>query len=619
MTTYLILLMTLAACGSAFAAAYFIAQQRVSKENVPPQILIEEGAFQRMAANEMGSPDNLIQSMRSSSGIPMDGDLTGHIGTQDECKISDEPTPFQKALWGAAAADALIPPGELWLRWSSVDENVFKAFSHLSHEQIGGVADLLNLVDAKSYAIESNGFLNSLVGHIGEWKTLENLTNAGLAVSMPFNSNHPGIDMWVGDTGLNVKTVADASTLGEHFANYPDIGVVVPYDAANIPADALHLDAVDLSDPEALVGAKVIVDGALSHAETVRQAQEAIDVLQSPGVDFHIPYITIAVSSFREIKLISKGHTDFMRATKNVATDAVTVGGGGLAGMKLGAGLGTFIGGPIGTVVGGAVGGIAGAIGGRMVGNKIKHGPLEEAQQKYETAYQRCIAKKDELVKAATSDLEKEGVVARKRLLTSAEEAKNDTYQKLGELKAALSNQKYLGRETAKYLLEIAQSRIITRINNQQSQLNTVLPRWAQLFAGLFFPHEIKSIKQLNAEHLCWTESKTRLLENWDNDPESTAKCFDLILAQDNQSLDAKLFIERIMKARRVILTECINLQQNAVHAMLQQRTKVVSDLKDYAKRIQDSLESEIKIYLSAVKQTRSEYEAELRRAGVSV
>ena len=610
--------MAFAACGSAFSVFYFIAQQRVSKVNVPPQIVIEDGAFQRMAAKELISPENLIHSMRSSSGINLDGNLVGDITSQDESQVKTENTVFKKALWAAAAADAMIPPGELWLRWSSVDENVFKAFSHLSHEQIGGVADLLNLVDAKGYAIESSGFLNSLVGHIGEWKTVENLTDAALAVSVPFNSNHPGIDLWVGDTGLNVKTVADASTLGAHFSSYPDIGVVIPYDVANIPAEALHLDAVDLSDPDALVGARVVVDSALSHAETVQQAQEAIDVLQSPGVDFHIPYITIAVSSFREIKLISKGHTDFMRAAKNIATDAATVGGGGLAGMKLGALIGS-IGGPLGAVIGGAAGGIAGAIGGRVVGNKIKHAPLEDAKNKYETAYQSCISKKDALVKAAATDLANEGISAKKQLLLAAEETTKDTDEKLGELKAALSEQKNLSIETAKYLLEIAESRIVFRLENLRNHFNLSCPKWRRLFAGLFFAEKVKSIKQLKLEQKNWTALKCRLLENWDNEPEATTKCFDLILATDNQSREAQGFIQRVMATRRAVLTECINLQQKAVHIMLQERAKVVAALKDYAKCKQDNLEVEIRPFLSNLKTAQSEYDAELKRAGVNV
>jgi hypothetical protein len=45
----------------------------------------------------------------------------------------------------------------------------------------------------------------------------------------------------------------------------------------------------------------------------------------------------------------------------------------------------------------------------------------------------------------------------------------------------------------------------------------------------------------------------------------------------------------------------------------------VIAKLKEYAKSTQDHLESEIKPYLSSLKTASGEYEAELKRAGISV
>jgi hypothetical protein len=57
--------------------------------------------------------------------------------------------------WSAAVADGALPAVDVWTRWSSVDHHVFQAVEHLSHQQVEGFADLLRVVDAKKYAVES--------------------------------------------------------------------------------------------------------------------------------------------------------------------------------------------------------------------------------------------------------------------------------------------------------------------------------------------------------------------------------------------------------------------------------------------------------------------------------
>lgn len=101
----------------------------------------------------------------------------------------------------------------------------------------------------------------------------------------------------------------------------------------------------------------------------------------------HIPVVTIALSSFREIQLLSKNKTSILYSIKNVALDVTGTGVGAAGGAKIGAITGATIGGPVGGIVGGIVGAIAGGIAGRAATNKIKRRPLEKAIDEYKDGF----------------------------------------------------------------------------------------------------------------------------------------------------------------------------------------------------------------------------------------
>lgn len=100
----------------------------------------------------------------------------------------------------------------------------------------------------------------------------------------------------------------------------------------------------------------------------------------------HVPVVTIALSSFREFKLLSSDKTNFISSLKNISLDAAGAGVGAAAGAKAGAVAGSFFG-PIGTIIGGAIGAVVGAMGGRAITNKVKMIPLNNAIEAYETNY----------------------------------------------------------------------------------------------------------------------------------------------------------------------------------------------------------------------------------------
>lgn len=122
---------------------------------------------------------------------------------------------------------------------------------------------------------------------------------------------------------------------------------------------------------------------ALEASQSIGELTSATDI----DITGHIPVVTIALSSFREIQLLAENKTDYISSLKNIALDAAGTGIGAAAGAKGGAVAGGAIGGPLGAVIGGIVGAVGGAIAGRYATNKIKRCPLKNAIEAYETEY----------------------------------------------------------------------------------------------------------------------------------------------------------------------------------------------------------------------------------------
>lgn len=123
---------------------------------------------------------------------------------------------------------------------------------------------------------------------------------------------------------------------------------------------------------------------AVGHAGA--EAAGGFDLSDASGA--HFPWITLALSTVRELRLLNDGKTEVERSLKNVALDTGGTAVGALAGAKAGALVGSFFG-PIGTTVGAVLGGIGGAIGGRQITNAVKRKPLENACAHHNASYER--------------------------------------------------------------------------------------------------------------------------------------------------------------------------------------------------------------------------------------
>lgn len=388
-----------------------------------------------------------------------------------------------------------------------IDEHVYVAMSQLAGQQLETIGDLHTSIAAwpSSEVGEalSEGALNKLMGHLAEPIVGQHLEDLGVQVEMPIASNQPGYDLILnGEHAVNVKTVADISSLSAHFEKYPDIPVIVPSDMAGIPKTAIHLDASDSIEQlnravELGDGHIVLVDDALSHVDMLEHADGVSDALIENVDVIGIPLITLALSSYHQIKLLKQHDTDTSNALKNIGLDVAGTGAGGAAGAATGAAIGSAIVPVIGTALGAIVGGIVGAMGGRAASNSIREKPFRDALRAYQevlTGTQQNIEKTQADADAAYADmLESE----QNGLAQTVESRKRKLLQQQDILLQERRDGYSLDQHQAGLLLETTLVDLDAHIESTEAQLSEV-PSWKRMV----WPDEHAVLLQQSIQHL---------------------------------------------------------------------------------------------------------------------
>lgn len=591
-----------------------LALLRRSGIKVSPIANFHAGAFDRLAKAREVQPEGALVLLQRAAAARSSGSASGP-GAREVTADSEG----AGAYWAAAVVDGVVPGAYAWEAWRSVDHHVFQAFSHLAGEQIDGVADLLQVVDAKSYATESAGFVNKLLGHVGEWHAQEHLASAGFGVSMPEASNVPGLDLWVDGHAVNIKTVKDAAAAAySHFGDYSDIPIVVPADAANIPADALHFDPSSGFEHAALAGSDhlVVVDQALSHADVLDQSTHALDVLGSPGPHIHFPWVTAAVSGIREARLLVKGHTDYTRAAKNVAVDTAAVGGGSAVGMKVGALVGSALG-PVGAVVGGIAGGLLGAIGGRSAANAVKRAPMEAARAEYDAALARYCETEASLVAEAGESWKRAQDEEGRTLQAETGHLQAEFNRVLAEQAAYLRQVTVLDADRARRLLLDAGATLEAICEADRAALRALLPRWMWLWSGLLFPAQAQRYLRHRREHHAWRGCAEDVLRGWTGSASDTSACFDLVMATEGGHTIAEQHVARSEVARQRAVETAAARHQQLLAQAVQCRAAAVTRLRGRWDDARAHVETSLVPVVQALRATGTELQREMQRNGV--
>ena len=311
--------------------------------------------------------------------LDVQSDVIQASNSSDSNNLKLKPNPNHDLPIAPVIGDSVIAAGaNVFHQYMCIDDHVYEGISRQSGENIDNFSDLSAKLK-KDYSHDSQGLtegsLNKLKGHVAESHAAKHFEEAGVEVTWPEASNQEGWDLLLNGNQVNVKLVSDANNLVEHFKEHPEIPVVIPSDADNIPKTAFHFDPSEGIDhlfdylkdnPENAV----IVNEQLSHADITESVEAATDCALGAGEGISIfpPLFTTISSSYREIKLFKKGHTDIPSALKNAGLDIAGVG----------------VGGGVGTAVGGPAGGLVGSLGGRKITNSIKSMPLKKALKNWE-------------------------------------------------------------------------------------------------------------------------------------------------------------------------------------------------------------------------------------------
>lgn len=324
-------------------------------------ILESDSPFKATPENNINSTENYNPSASKTKASLICPDTSfntdpGYIDRKDLSNIED---------YSPVIADALISSTPSIIALNSIDWDVFDAIRHSSSSKLdlSGWSNLKDYLDEHYFDVgEPTGFLNRLIGYVGEVKAHDFL-DAPLA-DLP---NQPGFDMHMNGVPINSKT-GSIQTIREHLEKYPDIPVVTGPEQAGA-----------FEDNEMVFGIPVLDKDTLTEA-----TESTLDLTED---DFDaggptIPTVTTIVSGYRELKLLIKGHTDINSALKNAGLDIAGTSLGGWAGAKAGAAIGSPAG-PAGIVIGGLVGGISGVILGRKISNAMKNKPFKLAVDNY--------------------------------------------------------------------------------------------------------------------------------------------------------------------------------------------------------------------------------------------
>lgn len=628
----------------------------IRRSSNPVFIKLQDGRFNKLVQKRIEDPTELLDMVET-------GMVARDAGPEEWAYFEAEQNAAQGlgsergwnlALTGAAVAEPLRNMASFqeyanysawaetneaaWSLVDSIDEKVYQGFSSFARTPVENMSDLRSVIAERDYQIDADGFFSLLKGHTAEWQVQENMMGVGVDVAMPLDPNQPGYDMMADGNLLNIKLYEDASSAAaKHFANYPDISIVVPADAVNIPEDAINFyphEGLDLSEVLQAGGKFTIVDHGLSGQEVSDNVRTVLDIAQDESLSFAadgaleldpfeasgfdlvdgIPLMTIAISSFREGKLLLRGDTELARAGGNIAIDAVTRGGGGLAGAKAGALIGTALG-PVGTLVGGLVGGVGGALAGGIAGNMIRNQPLIAASEAYQQAREDYTVSEDCYSNYAQDTWAMAFSEEEERLANKGALIGKDYQRAILQLQAAVRRARRVSKNDATTVLGQLHGFCHERLLALEAEYKR-LPLLARLGISTDTTGARKVYRQSEFEFDQWTRQVDTLLTLWSDDPQDTARFFDLVLAVTN---DENFAVNHIDGVQRVRASGIANVEKHykILTARLAHERKASGEaLKNTAESIRDYVNKEMASYVEALERTTTQLERELARQG---
>ena len=490
--------------------------------------------------------------------------------------------------------DSMLIGANVFYQYMCIDDHVYEGMSRLSGENIDNFSDLSAELKTHSHDFQglTKGALNNFKGHVAESHVAEHFKETGVEVVWPEASNQEGWDLLLNGNQVNVKLVKDANSLVGHFKENPQIPVVIPSDADNIPETAFHFDPSEGVDhlfdylkenPENAV----IVNESLSSVDITKSVEEGTDF--ALGVDegipgFNFPVFTVAVSGWREINLLNKGHTDTVSAAKNASLDLAGIGVGGGLGSSIGMGIGSLLFPGIGTAIGGVVGGLAGSLGGRKITNSIKSIPLNEALED---------------LKKTVKKFQKESHTTATKYKQQFDQVQkieqNNLNQQAFKIKSAINDEVKILR---KWVVEKEKPSIKLRkdlLKNILDEIMSIQPNWINYFWPS--PQTVVYIKKLSAVKPLKQEVESNPSVDKASLFEMCAKeglCRSYILSdikrtEEDRKMHENQLTDSVREKQNTLLNQRLNSMKKLSSKVTEYTTQIRKELSPYIHQVRDS------------------------------
>lgn len=280
--------------------------------------------------------------------------------------------PQEPMLWSpimaAAMLDGALQGLPIVRSISHIDPLVLKAIESSTADHIHNFSSVHSYVQEHFFAVPimtADGWFERLTGYVTEQKTASVLEAAGHHVVFAATANNPVWDLIVDGHPVQIKE--GLAGVKQFLAEHHGIEVITGMDNAAAAKDPMVHGMAGL--------------GSAAIHSTTHSSLEAIHDTFDPS--FHWPIITLAFSSYRQIKLLCQERIEITTAAARVAMDVTGVGVLMFAGAKAGALVGSVVG-PLGSAFLGFLGGIAGAVSGKVLSTSIQNAPFHEARVAYE-------------------------------------------------------------------------------------------------------------------------------------------------------------------------------------------------------------------------------------------
>jgi hypothetical protein len=505
----------------------------------------------------------------------------------------------------AASSDGALVGLSALQAFNHIDPAVLNALQFSTAEHLHG----LHSIDAyvrdhffNASTQSAEGWLHRLEGYVAEQKAAATLEKAGHVVRFAHMANQPGWDFLVDGHPLQVKEGVTLTGVKDALAHHPHIPIATGSDLAAAAKNSM-------------------VHGyhALDHLAVAAQTKETLAGVKDgfhPGLK--IPVVTIALSSWREFRLLMNAKTTWDRALKSVAIDTAGVGIGMTGGAKLGGLIGS-VAGPVGAGLLAFVGAIGGAIAGRWIAHDVRFKDFDRAYEHYQEIYHWSQMKVNQKIDWSRKEVQRLQQSFQQRFLSERNRIEESAQIELKELHAAYEKKvSVFTIEFPRYL-----QLLIEQLRREELDVLRAKPRspwWRFIFPG---PVELERF----AVH-SWFESATRIVKaeqkNFRTLPDATpnevmVEIKRFLADYEFELVSLEEHLKRLRSERDKACAQGERTQDRAILRVLAVRDELIREFRDRVAVLHSEVAGVIQQWCENLRQAQERVRCEGRPLGVEL